>query len=417
MTKFEIPSPNMPALEAKLKDIAKVCRKLKIQEPSMKEVGRISKDVKLFRGGYDKSGSPKYEMVSMEHRVLEIEGIEPKLHGWEFKSKMLIKEGVTEVRSVPGFNLGESYRTRHVCDHCNYTRRRNSYFFVSNKESGRLMQVGSSCIVDFIGHHNPETVASWFEGVNSISSFSEQVDEERLGVGSKRWYTWDYKETVDLLIQTIRETGFLSKTKAEELGMDVFYTTGYRVEGELESRHDPKSKGMPKTQFTEEEIADIESFSNWYLGLVDDSDFVLNVQEIIKKRVVLFGRVSWLAAAVNSWIKSTEKKEEAPRVPSKFWGTIGQVFEGEAILTKHNKFTSQGYSYYSPEETTNIFTFEDGKGGMFVWFTTTLLPEGVDIGSKVKLKGRVKGHDIYKPKNGGYEHQQTVLTRCKVSAL
>lgn len=81
---------------------------------------------------------------------LEVEGTVPKCNGWSFLAVIVQTEEGNIVRSVPGFTAPPEYREKvQMCDHCN-TRRIRRDTYVVRHDDGRTMQVGSSCLADFL---------------------------------------------------------------------------------------------------------------------------------------------------------------------------------------------------------------------------------------------------------------------------
>ena len=82
---------------------------------------------------------------------LEVEGVAPKANGWTFLATLVHTDDGNIIRSVPGFVAPVDYRDKApLCDHCHTHRVRRDTFIVRH-EDGRTMQVGSSCLEDFIG--------------------------------------------------------------------------------------------------------------------------------------------------------------------------------------------------------------------------------------------------------------------------
>lgn len=110
---------------------------------------------------------------------------------------------------------------------------------------------------------------------------------------------------------------------------------------------------------------------------------------------------------------------------SKHVGNIGDKITVEVKLVHEFQYTDYRFSYYGKDHFTYIM--EDADGNAFVWKTTNMLGmdvlkeerneskyytfEGVHKGDTCTIKGTVKEHSEYKGV------QQTVLTRCKVTAI
>ena len=72
--------------------------------------------------------------------------------GWTFVASVSFEEGGTLVNAVPGQDLtGWTRPEAHLCEHCGYSRNRVKSYVLRNDETGEFMQIGSSCIVLFLG--------------------------------------------------------------------------------------------------------------------------------------------------------------------------------------------------------------------------------------------------------------------------
>ena len=115
MAQFKIPESNLGRLDDALAKLSKVCQKLGQPLPQ-KHLVEIVQEKKKNRAGLE---------YIVEFHVFEIEGVTPKLDGWNFKSKLEKMDDGDEIRSVPGFELPAEFHKREVCDHCKQRRNRN----------------------------------------------------------------------------------------------------------------------------------------------------------------------------------------------------------------------------------------------------------------------------------------------------
>ena len=84
-----------------------------------------------------------------------ITGEPAKYEGWEFLATLDwdTAEGGLIVRTAPGVEtVNRALLTRDQCDHCGTHRQRKNIYLVRNIETGLQVQVGSTCLKDFLGH-------------------------------------------------------------------------------------------------------------------------------------------------------------------------------------------------------------------------------------------------------------------------
>jgi len=83
---------------------------------------------------------------------LEVTGDTPTCNGWEFVATIVHTEEGNITRSKPGYTVPAEYRDAPAyCSHCKTNRMRNDTYIVQHTRDGRVMQVGSSCLEDFLG--------------------------------------------------------------------------------------------------------------------------------------------------------------------------------------------------------------------------------------------------------------------------
>lgn len=106
------------------------------------------------------------------------------------------------------------------------------------------------------------------------------------------------------------------------------------------------------------------------------------------------------------------KKNESN--PSDYVGSVGDKINLEVTFINQASFENYNRKYGMPKYT-NVYTFADAEGNVFVWKTANALDKIVNdeyvdikIGEIVNIKGTIKEHQEYKGL------KQTVLTRCKI---
>jgi hypothetical protein len=91
--------------------------------------------------------------VRVEHARVLLEGEPPRRAGWRLAARLCHLPGGTVVEPVPGAEVDEAcWRGAEPrCEHCGLRRRRVETYLLEHR-SGRLAQVGTSCLRDFSGH-------------------------------------------------------------------------------------------------------------------------------------------------------------------------------------------------------------------------------------------------------------------------
>ena len=125
---------------------------------------------------------------------LEISADTAKANGWEFVATLVHTDDGNIIRSVPGFAVPVEFRDKATwCDHCQTSRLRRDTYIVRHAD-GRVMQVGSNCLQEFIGQPagrlargtdlllnvydmcESATKTNWLGGHNGLNTFRIDLD-------------------------------------------------------------------------------------------------------------------------------------------------------------------------------------------------------------------------------------------------
>jgi hypothetical protein len=93
------------------------------------------------------------------HAIVVLRGETPRLEGWRLAAVVDHRGAEAELRPVPGAPVvvpsSPSWRVP-TCDHCQVARKRKETFLLLRDGDRALRQVGSSCLRDFLGGHDPQ---------------------------------------------------------------------------------------------------------------------------------------------------------------------------------------------------------------------------------------------------------------------
>lgn len=103
-----------------------------------------------------------------------------------------------------------------------------------------------------------------------------------------------------------------------------------------------------------------------------------------------------------------EARIKALKAISQHVGEVGQRLTIKGSYVRGASFEVRSFSGFGTE-TMHIHTFKDADGNVLIWKTSK--PLGMEYGEPVEITGTVKEHSVYK------DEKQTVLTRCKVTAI
>lgn len=370
--------------------------------------------------------SPVQVRKYLDARVsMTIAGDSPNYGGWRFIAALQHLEGENIVRTLPGETVPEMYRTRGpACDHCKSSRRRNDTYVLAH-EDGRLAQVGSTCIDDFLGSADAHKLA-----------FAAMYFAELLGAGEEGFegsggdMTRTLDEFLPFVAWCVREQGWTSRTAAREHG------GGATADGAFWYMTDEDAARKANVHPSEVDIAEATTALAWAEAITDADiekergDFLHNLRAVARTGLVTY-RTAGIAGAViiayqRAIGRERERKVRATRPElNEFLGTVGKRETWNVTLDFVTGFeTAYGY--------TTLLKFRTNEGATLVWKATGDPKAGIrvdgvwqkkdgvaiineitraDVGKRYAVKGTVKKHDIYQGK------KQTLLSRCDVDEV
>lgn len=157
-----------------------------------------------------------------------------------------------------------------------------------------------------------------------------------------------------------------------------------------------KGDSYPFKDFLKAEGAKYSKLWGWYFGSQQDIPQLAASLEAVRLDWDLVGQENGLLKS-ESIIKAEVAKLLYEPSASKFVGEIGDRIEIEVVVKRAVPLEG----YYGGV----IFTFEDDDENVFVWKTQ---PRPIEVGSRIRLRGTIKAHNIFR------DVEQTILTRCTV---
>ncbi len=323
-----------------------------------------------------------------------ITGEPPKHNGWVFLASLEWIETGVITRNAPGskVNVERAVLRPGFCDHCGYNRRRKETYVVLNEETGQQMQVGSTCLKDFLG---------WS---GTVVFFTDDDVEREIG-GFLNYGSPVYTTESILAVAWACVTTFGYKKAHED---NPTKSVVWEVMGARENKYNRKLKeqirpiavdAVPMAQKLREFI-----LSDEFWG---DSDYVLNLKTYCEAETNTARSFGFLASVPQAYARHLDKTFKREK---ELANTVNEwVGEEKDKLTLNVKIKSVRY-IDSDFGVTVLYTLFSDTGHTFKWFASrAALGEDVtpENGDFFVLKGTVKKHEDF---NG---QKSTVLTRCK----
>ena len=278
-----------------------------------------------------------------------------------------------------------------ACDHCNRKRNRAKSMLVENTETGERLQVGSTCIKDFLGW-DTLPVFLWADDVQA---------KLRGGQGAGQ-AGYDTLETLAWAWACVKAFGWAPASAPASTRDAVEACMIGRSSRDDEIRRaaaDMYEEGMNMAPKVVDRLH--AEFAGATAGYEGNMLAVLNRDAIVtaKTRGLLVSAVPAYQKAIGREVERQAREKAEAEVPSAWLGTVGEKLEVEGTVTR---VTACSTMY----GTTNLVVVLT-EGGAVKMFTAAGWSDDVEVGSLVRLVGTVKEHGEY---NG---RRETTMTRVK----
>lgn len=311
-----------------------------------------------------------------------IDGVYPAISGYTFAAVVDHASGGLIFRN-PLFTEDVDltpFADRKTCDHCGTKRKRSKTILLSDA-AGKIIQVGTSCIIDFLGKE-----AGALEFFAENSGILGDSDDDGHYASSPHYAT---VEICSIAVKLISDFGFVKSNTPGSTASKLmdFVDEHYRSF--------PRDYDFTVTaEHTEKAMKAIEFIKNSERrGEYQENVFRVMTSGRCEKRV--FGFIAaGIRGALADIRKASEVKkmeEQAPVEKAEF-PAVGTVIANEEV-TIEKIFTFEGM--YGAQ---HIFIMKSSAGIPFVWKTSTF-PDVESSGTYTIKKAKVKAHDDYKGKS------------------
>lgn len=353
----------------------------------------------------------KTELGEIYHmHTVEVSGETVVIAGWQFAATLDNESGIaTMIRKAPGFELEvpvRYYDSGTDCDHCRINRQRKDVYLLYSAERGEWKQVGSSCLIDFLGHGNAEAIARYLEEVqNTLGRFDGdeggEGDGEYFGSGGSNEIALD--DFMTYAAALIRTEGYVSGTEARNSWGEKVSTKDQVFALLSDMRY--RRKESPVTTADQERAAQVIAWGREYYPAIDmykRDEYQHNMAITFLSEALTPRMCGFAASGFSAYARIMEielkRKAKAEASSSEFQGAIKDKLERKVTVTFARELDGNyGVTY--------LYKMIDSSGNEYTWFSSNSV---LDQGDEVRIKGTVKAHETF---NG---IKQTILTRCKV---
>lgn len=345
--------------------------------------------------------------VRVQVRDITLSELEaPRVGEFQFIAKLERTPHGTIIDSIPGEALPERFRDCDgTCEHCG-TDRARAHLFVVRDPEGRLVQVGRTCLRDYMGTDTPASVAARFRWEREVREFSDEWGGSGVVQDSA-------EELLAVTSAAIRLWGWVPKSAPEEAGQPTAFRISpwfYCAPGD---RHGQATRAELKAALCEDDWATARAAMEWVASEeAGDSEYIHNLRMVLAPGVVPGKRRGIACSAVGSYQRHigrlAERQQRAADEAraaevSRHVGAVGERLRDLRLTVKDARGMEGQWG------TTILYKFQDASGCVFSWFSSG--GADLDVNREVVLDATVKGHSEFRGV------PETQLTRAKVKEV
>ena len=311
-----ISTDKLEAFQSKMLEIQAIAKKLELPEW---EVSIGTKEWRLIDSVYGVEGS-----------VVTISGQAMTIRGFEFIAKIdhdkngnVVKPLVKDLDSPKPWHSIEP-----SCAHCNEKRNRRFTFMLENIESHEIIQVGSTCLNDFVADpsRSPESILDAFDALTLLmNSFEFNFKKPR---GKAHWGVSPIVFLSHAMVIIAREGGFLSFANAKDMGAS---STGKQLIslfwGKREIDFKPSTAQIQKAQKIIESVRGKGNHSNLYIR---------NLSNLADRDYIDSENAGLFASAYYAWSGMIEQSFVEKHSASSAFGVVKQSYTEKLTLLSHS---------------------------------------------------------------------------------
>lgn len=364
-----------------------------------------------------KKGTPKEYAVS--YQDITVTGIRPSINGFNFIGKVEHLEAGNLLKMMPSYeeqmDLSKYYTGAQTCNHCNTKRKRKDTYLVMKDDSTEVIQVGRSCLKDFIGHASPEYYARLAELDYDLEE-EVSASREGNGIGSR-------EEMLPIRPVLLVATAMIRMHEGYRTsGTHDYNSTSNRTHwyfhgsNSFNTRDWDEYKEEVDSFRREEDKEYVESVITWGRSLEGKNDFENNMKVLITGEHIHHGNYGIFCYTLQAFSKFETKKADW-QLKKEADALKKNEYVGE--LKDRNDFTNLTYdktrSFEGEWGTTYFHYFEDSEGRSIINKGTKSIEEvtGLDYDKcsdlKFSLKGTVSDHKEYNGRLSTYINRVKLL--------
>lgn len=415
-----IPEPNVSKLVKKVEAVAKRIRKGKttaLAEPyaiPLHEVSMITGYICRAGGLSWREGVPNIEPYDparhdkndcepelRPYRWVELFYEAPHISGWRLTGTVDWEDDMCIVNPVPGESVPKEYWNIEAgrCDHCKIHRNRRKSMIIKH-DDGRMMVVGSTCLKDYLGHIEANTLIEMMRFVMEIDTVSTDLGED-WGT-TKIDFPFSLRNVLAAANHFVENYGYVRSMPYEPSDIP----TKINVMNYLDPATPHERDYVRHNPLTQKDYDKADDVTKMMLNFDDSNEYGDTLRKIAQNGTVSRKRMGVAVSAVYVYNRENEKQREREAtytVADEYIGTVGERLRDIPVTVVGKKVIDSFYG------TTTVVRMIDDGGHVLVWFGSGYRDEAVE-GEQYKIDGTVKKQEKYRGT------KQTVLNRVRMGA-
>jgi hypothetical protein len=340
-----------------------------------------------------KPNAAGFTVTKTWHEVL-VTGRPPCYEGWTFLAEATwTDQGDIVTRCAPGVeNVDRDALREGACDHCKTDRRRANVYVVRHTD-GRQLQVGRTCLKDFLGWNTSPVWISEDDVTDDIS--------DMFGGGYHRTSDYDTLTVLAAAWACIQRYGFRPASSYD-------HPTKYQVMDLLDPRTSAQRAWAAEMQpYFDGAHAQAAVIREWVTGTDETGEYMINLRNVARAQMADLRNYGLLASAPQAWARAQERdlirRAAQADLVNEFAAPVG-TRSTRKVQVKSIRYIEGDYG------TTTLYILTGDDHRLYKWFASRPVLGNDTDGAWRALTGTVKAHDEYEGT------RYTVLTRCKVAA-
>jgi hypothetical protein len=296
--------------------------------------------------------------------------------------------------------IPEHFRNRgSYCDHCHSMRMRNKTIILKNKETGEFIQVGSTCLKDYLNLDISRELShlTWVDDIK---------DEYENIVGGRMEYNFDLLDVFTATVKIINTFGFVKVSDNDYESGKVgtkYHLSDYFIPNSQDTVDYYKNKLTLNDEIATETAKHI---IDWIKNNDSNNEFMVNLKAMISLESIPTKYFGYIAGAVASYIRENESKKVEK---IEFNNTYRPEEIKSRITFKARLISIRAIdSFYG---TSYMHKFMDDENREIIWFCSgnpLMNSDEIDSYKIITITGTIKEKKEYNNK------KQTYLTRVKM---